>query len=351
VRNAKWVFSPLDEQLELKDKRYSEGVLKEMVWVSGAMGSFADAEEVFERIGQITISDSSIWRRKEEWGARFSEVEEREREQAKVPAGARTFQEQALGTETRIGISMDGTMVHIINEGYKELKIGCSFDIDVFPTWNEKTEEWEDLAHAVSNRYVAHLGGPERLGELLWAQAKDRGWEGAKDREAIGDGAPWIWNLVQDHFYDSCQVIDWYHALEHLSEIATMLYGDDTAAKARWYKSAQKVLYQGHADKIAEVVDKKAASYPEQPAEALHTEAAYFRKHHNRMTYLEFREDGYLIGSGTVESGCKQFKSRFCGSGMRWSRPGLGRLIPIRAAIMGDSFDSRWQSAQNSPHN
>ena len=337
----------MDEQLELKDKRYSAGVLKEMVWVSGAMGSFAHAEEVFERVGRIMISDSSIWRRKEVWGTRFSEVEEREREQATIPARARTFQEQALGSDKRIGISMDGTMVHIIDEGYKELKVGCSFDMDVFPTWNEKTEEWEDLAHATNNSYVAYLGGPERLGELLWAQAKDRGWEGAKDREAIGDGAPWIWNLVQDHFYDSCQVIDWYHALEHLSDIAKMLHGEGTAATARWYKSAKKALYQGHADKIAKVVDKEAPSFPEQVAEALHREAAYLRKHHKRMMYLEFREDGYVIGSGMVESGCKQFKSRFCGSGMRWSRPGLGHLLPIRAAVMSGSFDSRWQSAQN----
>jgi hypothetical protein len=83
-------------------------------------------------------------------------------------------------------------MVYIREEGWKELKVGCTFDIEVFPTWDKETQEWEELAHAVNNRYVAHLGGPEVLGEKLWADAKQRGWEGAKDKQAIGDGAPWM---------------------------------------------------------------------------------------------------------------------------------------------------------------
>jgi hypothetical protein len=344
-------FFPLDEQLGLKDKRYSEGVLKEMVWASGTVDSFAEAESVFERIGHMRITDSSIWRRKEAWGEQVREVEEREREQANLPAGANAFREQVLGSGKRLGVSMDGTMVYVLNEGWKELKVGCAFDIEVSPTWNEKAGEMEDLAHAVHNRYVAHLGGPERLGELLWTEAKQRGWEGAKDREVIGDGAPWIWNLAQDHFYDARQAVDWYHGLEHLAHLATLLHGEGTAAGKQWRKSAQKALYQGHAEKIALVVDKMAAHYAEPVAEELHKEAAYLKTYHRQMQYLELREDGFVIGSGMVESGGKQFKSRFCGPGMRWSRQGLERLIPIRAAIMSDCFDTRWQAAYNLPPN
>lgn len=320
-----------------------------MVWASGAVDSFAEAESVFERIGHIRITDSSIWRRKEVWGAQVREVEEREREKANTPAGANAFRERVLGSEKRIGVGIDGTMVYVLDEGWKELKVGCAFDIEVLPTWNKKTEEMEDLAHAVDNHYVAHLGKPKRLGELLWAVAKQRGWERAKDREAVGDGAPWIWNLVRDHFFDARQAVDWYHGLEHLAHIATLLHGEGTAARKRWYKSAQKALYQGHAEKIALIVDKLAAKHTEQVAEELHKEAAYLRRYHEKMQYLELREDGFVIGSGMVESGGKQFKSRFCGPGMRWSRQGLERLIPVRAAIMSDCFDTRWQAAYNSP--
>jgi len=59
----------------------------------------------------------------------------------------------------------------------------------------------------------------------------------------------------------------------------------------------------------------------------------------------EFREEGYPIGSGTVESGIKQFKARLTGSGMRWSRPGAERMLIVRASVLGDSFDALWQAA------
>ena len=351
MRNAERVFSPLDEQLGLQDKHYSPGVLKEIVWLSGAVGSFAEAEEVLERIGHLTISDSSIWRRKEKWGEAFKAIEDAEREKANMPARANEFRKRVLGSEKRIGVSMDGTMVHIRGEGWKELKVGCSFDIEVYPTWNKETQEWEDLAHAVNNRYVAHLGGPELFGQMLWAEAKQRGWEGAADREVVGDGAAWIWNQAQEHFYDARQAVDWYHALEHLANSAGLLYAEGTPAAKKWYKSAEKALYQGHAERIATKLMKAAAGYPEDVADKLQKEADYLDTHKRRMQYLELREEGYVIGSGMVESGGKQFKSRFCGPGMRWNRSGIERLIPIRAAIMSGCFDTMWQAAYNSPPN
>lgn len=341
----------MDEQLELEDKRYSEGVLKEMVWLSGVVDSFAEGERVFERIGHLAISDSSIWRRKEVWGERFRAVEAAQREEANVPSSASQFRERVQESEKRLGVSMDGTMVYIRDEGWKELKVGCSFEIEVWPTWNKETQEWEDLAHAVNNNYVAHLGGPEVLGQMLWAQARQRGWEQAKDRQVIGDGAAWVWNITLDYFYDAQQVVDWYHATEHLSDIAALLHGEGTPAAKRWYKSAQTTLYQGHAERLVSEINKVADDYPEDVACELRKQAGYLDKHKRRMQYLEMREDGYLIGSGTVESGGKQFKSRFCGAGMRWNREGLKRLIPIRAAIMGDHFDATWQLAYNLPQN
>lgn len=320
-----------------------------MVWLSGAVDSFAEAEKVFERIGHLTISDSSIWRRKEKWGKRFKEVEEEEREQANTLSSANAFRERVLGSQKRIGVSMDGTMVHIRDEGWKELKVGCSFDIKVLPTWNKESQEWEDLAHAIDNRYTAHLGGPELFGQLLWTEAKQRGWEGAADKEVVGDGAPWIWNLVRDHFYDAREAVDWYHALEHLSDTAGLLHEEGTPAAKKWYKSAEKALYQGHAERIAEELLDVATDYPEEVADKLQNQATYLDTHKRRMQYLELREDGYVIGSGMVESGGKQFKSRFCGPGMRWSRTGIERLIPIRAAIMSRCFDAAWLAVYNAP--
>jgi hypothetical protein len=351
VRGAKRVFFPLDEQLGLHNPHYSAGVLKEMVWLSGAVDSFVEAEAVFERIGHLAISDSSIWRRKEAWGAAFQAIEEAERERPDIPSRAKELRRGVLGMKQRMGVSMDGTKVHIRDEGWKELKVGCCFDIEAYPTWNKESQEWEDLAHAINNRYVAHLGGPEALGQMLWAEAHRCGWEQAADREVVGDGAAWVWNQGQEHFYDARQVVDWYHALEHLAVIASLLYGEGTPATKRWYKAAEKALYQGHAERIAAKVLKLAADYQQEVADKLQKETPYLDTHKRRMQYLELREEDYVIGSGMVESGGKQFKSRFCGPGMRWKRTGIERLIPIRAAIMSGCFDTVWQAAYNSPQN
>ena len=89
----------------------------------------------------------------------------------------------------------------------------------------------EELGHAVHTSYVAHLGGPEVFGEMLWAEAWRRGWEQAVGSEVIGDGAAWIWNLAEEHFYGSHQVVDWYHATEHLAVASHLLHGEGTDEK------------------------------------------------------------------------------------------------------------------------
>jgi hypothetical protein len=127
------------------------------------------------------------------------------------------------------------------------------------------------------------------------------------------------------------------------------LHGEGTAAAKRWYRAAQTALYQGHAERLAQEVEEMASAHPEEIAAELQKEAGYLDKHKRRMQYLEMCEEGYVIGSGMVESGGKRFKSRFCGSRMRWSRAGIERLIPIRAAVMSNRFDTMWEAAYNSP--
>ena len=190
---------------------------------------------------------------------------------------------------------------------------------------------------------MAHLGGPEPFGQLLWAQAQGRDWEAFYDSQIIGDGAPWIWNQAAEHFFDSHQTLDWYHALEHLHTAAHLYH----PAK-RWFNSAETSLFQGHADRIAaQLLDR--ASGQSQRAKDLRTEANFFEHHKRRMQYLEFREEGYPIGSGMVESGAKQFKARFTGPGMRWNRHGLENLLPIRSAILRVHFDDLWPHIYASP--
>jgi hypothetical protein len=341
-------FSPLDRQLELWEKNWSEGLAKEAVWLSGALASFELAEEAFSRVGQVSMSDSTIWRRVEKWGEKFRELEREAQEAANRLAQIGEVVAPQSKSAARMGVGMDGAMIHIRQEGWKELKVGCVFDIEVRPTFDKETKEWLEQGHARNNSYLAHLGGAEKFGEMMWAAAKQRGWEHCYETQSIGDGAPWIWNLSGLHFYDSQQTLDYYHAIDHLSTAANLLYPTKPDAAQRWFNKSETLLFQGHADQIATTL-ALAADGKTQRHKDLRTEADYFHKHKRRMQYLELREEGYPIGSGTVESEAKQFKARFCGPGMRWSRQGAERLLPIRAAIMSRQFDTLWPSVYNSP--
>jgi hypothetical protein len=310
--------------------------------------AFAQAEQILREVGRIDISQSSIWRRVDRWGRRLQAIE------ALQQAKAYGFEDpESLDpncSRGRMGAAMDGTMVHIREEGWKELKVGCVFDIALRRQFDPHTQEEVELGSAIHNSYVAHLGGPEVFGRQLWAEARHRFWVHAKDSLTLGDGAPWIWNLVSEHFYTSHQLVDWYHASEHLANAAKVLYGEGTPAAQRWYRRWETKLYQGHVDQLVQALHHQTVQ-PAQKAEVLRKEAGYFHKNRKRMNYLEMRSEGYPIGSGMVESAAKQYKARFCGPGMRWSRKGAERLLPVRTAILSSRFDMMWHLAYLSPPN
>jgi len=347
VLAAKAGFSPLSTQLELVDGLWSEGVARQAVWLSGLV-PFAQAEVILQEIGQVNISRCSIWRRTQVWGAQFKALAETE--QAKANALPEKWQppSRAIEPDRRMGVALDGMMVHVRKEGWKELKVGAVFDIAVRLGKDEHTREPLQMAHAVHNSYVAYLGGPEVFGEMLFAEARRRDWEQAQDTQVVADGAVWIWNQAALHFGQSRQLVDWYHANEHLANAAKLFKGEGTPAFQLWFNSRETALYQGHAERIACELEQAANDLPKVAAD-LRREAGYFREHQHRMNYLEMREEEYVIGSGMVEGGAKQYQARLCGPGMRWSRTAVEKLTPIRTAILSGRFADIWRQVYNSP--
>jgi hypothetical protein len=113
------------------------------------------------------------------------------------------------------------------------------------------------------------------------------------------------------------------------------LFPQDAKQAQTWFIDRCEDLFQGHIARIITPLEQQGLS----------DEAHYFRVHQRRMQYQEFQEQGYPIGSGTVESAVKQFKVRLTGPGMRWSRPGAERILVIRAAVLQGNFDTLWQRA------
>jgi hypothetical protein len=350
VPAAKAGFFPLDEQLELGEQVWSVGVEREAARLSAVVPSFDEAAELLQRLGQINLSTTSVWRCAQAVGAKFRRQEAAERTAANALPAAGSHPVVRSERPPRLGAAMDGTMIHIRTEGWKDLKVGVIFEVATQLTPDPVTSALVPLAHAVANSYKAHLGGPVVLGALTWAEAHRRGWEQAPATVVIGDGAPWIWQQADLHFAGSVQVIDWYHAKQQLLAAARLCHPEGSSAFHRWVKRTETLLYQGHAAQLAHELDTLAAQIPAH-ADELRRSAGYFRTNQRRMNYLELREDEWPIGSGMVESGAKQFKTRFAGPGMRWSRNGAQNLIPLRAALLSHRFDHLWSLAQNLPPN
>ncbi len=145
-----------------------------------------------------------------------------------------------------------------------------------------------------------------------------------------GDGAAWIWNLSTEYFKPlgspTVEVVDWYHAKQHLSNAANLLFGEGSLKALQLSEVYAELLFEGCAGLVAQGLEANVKSNQSQLSadkqELILREANYFRNNQGRMEYQACREEGWPIGSRAVESGCKLFKQRFGGSGMRWSREG-----------------------------
>jgi len=343
------VFFPLDAQLGVREIHWSESVAQQAVWLYGQVEDDL-AEQILQKIGGLPISDTSIWRRAQKWGEKIRVAEEASAKTAVgLPQRGQVIHGQ-VPHERPMGVAMDGGMMNIRQEGWKELKVGTVFEIAQRWESDPVTQEKLLQAHAVENSYVAVLGGPAQFGRVLWSEAVRREFPEAGDSMVLGDGATWIWNLAGEHFGTSRQLVDWYHATDHLYEAGHLLFGEGSTGAQRWVKGMETPLYQGHALRVADRL-KEVAQTHRRVAQGLRQEAGYFERNQRRMQYLETREDGFPIGSGMVESGCKQFRARFAGPGMRWNRESAERLLPVRAAILSKRFDQVWNAVYHSPPN
>lgn len=328
------VIFPLDEQLKLDRSAYSRELARRMVWLSGLL-PYAQCAAVFEQIGERLIPASSIWRQTQQHGERLYAYVQHQQEQVSVERVVLPAVQD--DHDQRKAVSMDGGMVNIRGEGWRELKIGAVFDVETHLERNPQTQQLDEMAHGRKVHYTAVLGSKDAFTPALWALAVAQDVPTAKERAVIGDGAAWVWNVAEDVCPDGRQIVDWFHAVQHLAEAATALYPDenDHPKRQRWLRTYKDHLYLGRIHKIMAALQRRERA----------DLVTYFENHQRRMQYLEFREEGLPIGSGVIESGIKQFKQRLTGAGMRWKMDNAHRMLVIRAAVLGNDFPSLWADA------
>jgi hypothetical protein len=195
--------------------------------------------------------------------------------------------------------------------------------------------------------YVAAREPAAAFGRRLAAEAARRGalevvrWEGGvtgrglavlREAAVVGDGARWIWELAAEHFGARVEIVDGFHAAEHLHAAARALFGEGAAATGWAEARTAELLARGPAPVLAALRAAKAAGA--EARECLRAERGYFANNADRMAYPEFRLDGLPIGSGAIESAADHLvQRRLKRAGMRWSAAGADAILALRARL------------------
>ena len=225
---------------------------------------------------------------------------------------------------------------------YREVKVGAVFEATRGP-------ERSGLAPGVfvgqggHKHYVARRGKAEDFGKLLYALAVQYGLQRAHQLVVLGDGATWIWRLVAEHFPGAVQIVDIWHAREHVWKVARAVFGANTPEASAWAEHACSLLVEG---KIEELVEEIVVLPPVPPEPGTsrsvpEIERDYFISNAARMRYPAFRAQGMHVGSGIAEAACKTVVStRAKRTGMRWTPEGLDAVLAVRTAVLNDTYDA-----------
>ena len=181
----------------------------------------------------------------------------------------------------------------------------------------------------LSRGYVMTRGGIDALRDQIWAEASRHGLGRADDVLIIADGAVWIWNLATDRFPQARQRLDAYHAKQHLWAVADALHGAGTPAARAWVEPLLTKLDHSQAPQVIADLQTLLATLDQKRAEPVQREINYLESHRLRMDYAEGKARGEPIGSGAMESTCRQYQCRFKRPGQFWSQTGDEALLSL----------------------
>ena len=329
---------PIDERIRLHDQ-YTPAVTQLMCW-SGAMDpSFEQASETLKRFAQLDIPGRQIQRVIGQFASHASEWEEsRVCTEPKKPISVLNIQADMTGIPMRPeelvdikGKQPDGSA------RTRQIKIGCVFT----QSMDSKGQPQRDPSSSV---YVSTFGEVSELSALLHSEAVKAGYTTARKTVFLGDGAEWIWRMVEDRFKGVVQIVDFYHACEHLNTLCQTLTKKPAQA-AELFKAWRKRLKNNGLPGIMKEAERIAGTLGRSKRKTVKEQLQYFRKNASRMTYRSFRRKGYFIGSGAVEGACRHIVcQRAKLSGMRWLRAGAASVITFRCLIKSNLFDDYCKS-------
>lgn len=341
--------APLDTALGLTPGGVSAG-LAELLALAGIELAFDQSRRWIEKYLLFGVSENTIRSATEERGERVQACEQDLRQQAQQPRWLQDRVRTVTDLPQRLYGSIDAAKVRIEvrcpdqkavqEEAWRDLKVGCWYELEGVPApqrtvrQRQKYDREQAVYRATRLHYYCDIAEAKTFGELVWASGCRVKADLIPEIVFVCDGAVWIWNLITHYYPQAVQIVDWYHALEHLEKIAAMAFAPGPKRDA-WLETVTEVLWNGQVQDVIRTCQDLAVH-----CEPVQAEVSYFVNNAERMDYARFRAAGYAIGSGTVESACKQIVTqRLKKSGAQWLVEGAVRTAKARAAWLSDEWD------------
>jgi len=337
---------PADAELDIENTEFSPGV-RRMEALVGQDAPFEHGRRQMKLLADLDLTAKAVERTAESIGEDIAA-----REQAEIQRAMQLDLPMVVGVPIPfLYVQMDGTGVPVVKaetEGRtgkadgqpahtREVKLGSVF------TQTKWDEEGHPIREPDSTTYVGAIEPAEEFGKRIYLEAWKRGWSRAEKKAVMGDGAEWIWNIADQHFPGAIQIVDLYHARQHLWDLARKLYPNQEAEQRRWMMIHQDMLDDGKIEKLVGALHSIDSSNPEL-AKTVRTEAEYFAKNAARMRYPEFRRQHLFVGTGVMEAGCKTvIGSRLKKSGMFWTVRGANAIVAVRCCHLSGRFEDYWE--------
>jgi len=336
---------PKDRTLDIEGTSFSPGVRRIMTRV-GTYRPFALGHEDIKEMAGIDVTAKEIERTCNKLGQQAEEFFDKRSTEA--------LSEKIIPIKSvpKMYVCMDGTGVPMVKKELldrhgkgedgqaktREAKLGCVF------TQTGLDKKGHPVRDEASTSYVGAIETSEVFGKRIYAEAKQRGIDRAKEVVVLGDGATWIWNLADECFPSAVQIIDLYHAREHYWKAGRSVLDHDKKKLHKWADRRRKELDNGQVEKVIEATRQLAPSTG-QGKEVCEKTINYFEQNKNRMRYNIFRKRGFFVGSGVLEAGCRSvIGQRLKQSGMHWSLDGANHIIALRCCLFSNRWEDFWEA-------
>jgi len=304
---------------------------------------FEKARNMLKRMRRVTVSTATVRRGTESKGAAYVALQE-----AEVVRIEEELPDAPVGPDKQL-LSVDGAMVPLVGGEWTEVKtlvLGVIGDPVI--------EGGEQKVHASEISYFSRLLEAEIFTHMALVETHRRGVENAGQVIAVTDGARWEQGFIDYHRADAARILDFPHAAEYVSKIGTAVWGQETPETKKWLNHQLQCLKRQGPTQMLSEVRTLVQAHPETPD--MEGWFAYLEKRESHMQYPTYQEQGWPIGSGTVESANKLVvEARLKGSGMHWAREHVNPMLGLRNAACNDRWDEAWdqissyqiQQAQN----